>query len=158
MRIVNFQMFKLDLEKAEEPEINCQHLLDQWKSKRVPEKHILLLYWLLQSLSLCGSQQTVEVLQEKGIPDHVTVPVHSHHLTSHSASLMPRQVGAPRASVCSCYLPSDSIQVTGLNSYPLHFPSSYLSSHHLPITQGSGLDTHPLRITDTLSGTGHHSQ
>ena len=72
MRIVNFQMFKLDLEKAEEPEINCQHLLDQWKSKRVPEKHILLLYWLLQSLSLCGSQQTVEVLQEKGIPDHVT--------------------------------------------------------------------------------------
>ena len=23
-----FQMFKLDLEKAEEPEINCQHLLD----------------------------------------------------------------------------------------------------------------------------------
>ena len=25
---------------------NCQHLLDHWKSKRVPEKHLLLLYWL----------------------------------------------------------------------------------------------------------------
>ena len=25
---MNFQMFKLDLEKAEEPEINCQHPLD----------------------------------------------------------------------------------------------------------------------------------
>ena len=24
----NFHMFKLDLEKAEEPKINCQHLLD----------------------------------------------------------------------------------------------------------------------------------
>ena len=30
-------MFKLDLEKAEEPEIKCQHLLDHQKSKRVPE-------------------------------------------------------------------------------------------------------------------------
>ena len=30
-------MFKLVLEKAEEPEINCQNLLDHQKSKRVPE-------------------------------------------------------------------------------------------------------------------------
>ena len=27
---------------------------------RVPEKHLFLLYWLCQSLWLCGSQQTVE--------------------------------------------------------------------------------------------------
>ena len=39
---------------------NCQHLLDQQKSKRVPEKYLLLLSWLCQSLWLCGSQQTVE--------------------------------------------------------------------------------------------------
>ena len=37
---------------------NCQHPLDHQKSKRAPEKH--LLYWLCQSLWLCGSQQTVE--------------------------------------------------------------------------------------------------
>ena len=30
------------------------------KAKRVPEKHLLLLYWLCQSLWLCGSQQTAE--------------------------------------------------------------------------------------------------
>ena len=30
------------------------------KSKRVPKKHLFLLYWLCQSLWLCGSQQTVE--------------------------------------------------------------------------------------------------
>ena len=30
------------------------------KKARVPEKHLLLLYWLCQSLWLCGSQQTVE--------------------------------------------------------------------------------------------------
>ena len=38
---------------------NCQHLLDHGKSKRVPEKHLFLLYWLCQSLWLCGSQETV---------------------------------------------------------------------------------------------------
>ena len=41
--------------KAEESS-NCQHLLDYWKSKRVPEKHPFLLYWLCQSLWLCQSQ------------------------------------------------------------------------------------------------------
>ena len=37
-------MFKLLLEKAEEREIKWQHLLDHGKSKRVPEKHLFLLY------------------------------------------------------------------------------------------------------------------
>ena len=33
---------------------------------RVPEKHLLLLYWLCQSLWLCGSQQTVENYERDG--------------------------------------------------------------------------------------------
>ena len=33
-----------------------QHPLDHRKSKRVPEKHLLLHYWLCQSLWLCGLQ------------------------------------------------------------------------------------------------------
>ena len=37
---------------------------------RVPEKH-LLLYWLCQSLWLCGSQLW-KTVQEMGIPDHLT--------------------------------------------------------------------------------------
>ena len=37
---------------------NCQHLLDHRKSKRIPEKHLFLLYWLCQNLWLCGSQQS----------------------------------------------------------------------------------------------------
>ena len=52
---MSFQMFKLDLEKAEEPEIKLPPV---GKSKRVPEKHLLLFYWLCQSLWLCRSQQT----------------------------------------------------------------------------------------------------
>ena len=51
---VIFQMLKLDLEKAEEPEIKLPTSLNHWKSKRVPEKHLLLLCWLCQSLWPCG--------------------------------------------------------------------------------------------------------
>ena len=43
-----------------------QHQLDHGKSKRVPEKHLLRLYWLYQSLWLCGSQQTVENSERDG--------------------------------------------------------------------------------------------
>ena len=35
---------------------NCQYPVDHWKSKRVSEKHLFLLYWLCESLWLCGSQ------------------------------------------------------------------------------------------------------
>ena len=38
---------------------NIWSSLDYLKSKRVPEKHLLLLYWVCQSLWLCGSPQTV---------------------------------------------------------------------------------------------------
>ena len=40
----NFQMFKLGLEKAEEPEIKLSTSIGSWKKTRVPEKHLLLLY------------------------------------------------------------------------------------------------------------------
>ena len=43
MWTMNFQVFKLDHQKR----------------KRVSERYLLLLYWLAQSLRLCGSQQTV---------------------------------------------------------------------------------------------------
>ena len=69
----NFQMFKLDLEKAEEPEIKLLTSIGSWKKQENSRKHLLLLYCLCQSLWLCGSQQTVEnFLQEMGIPDHLT--------------------------------------------------------------------------------------
>ena len=38
---------------------------------RVPEKHLLLLYWLCQSLWLCRSQNW-KILKGMGIPDHLT--------------------------------------------------------------------------------------
>ena len=63
---MNFLMFKLVLEKAEEPEIKLPTSAGSWKSKRVPENHLFLLYWLCQSLWLCGSQETVENSERDG--------------------------------------------------------------------------------------------
>ena len=56
MWTVKFLMFKLVFERQRNQRSNCQHPLDHQKSKRVPEKHLFLLYWLCQSLWLCGSQ------------------------------------------------------------------------------------------------------
>jgi len=39
---MNFQMFNLDLEKAEEPEIKLPISVGSSKNKRVPEKYLLL--------------------------------------------------------------------------------------------------------------------
>ena len=53
-------MFKLVLEKAEVSEIKLSTSAGSTKIKRIPEKHLFLLYWLCQSPWLCGSQKTVE--------------------------------------------------------------------------------------------------
>ena len=48
----------IELDKAVVCVIRLASFLWLWfrKSKRVPEKHLFLLYWLCQSLCLCGSQ------------------------------------------------------------------------------------------------------
>ena len=56
----DFLMFKLVLKKAEEPEIKLPTSAGSSKKQESSKKHLLLLYWLCQSLWLCGSQQTVE--------------------------------------------------------------------------------------------------
>ena len=66
------KMYKLDLEMVEDPRSNCQHSLDHEESKGVPEKPLFLLYWLCQSLWLCGSPQTVENSERDGNTDHLT--------------------------------------------------------------------------------------
>ena len=45
-------MFKLVLEKAEEPEINCQHLLGHGKRKRVPETSTSALLTMPKALTV----------------------------------------------------------------------------------------------------------
>ena len=50
---------------------NCQHLLDHRKSKRVPEKHLFLIYWLCQNLCV-DHNKLWKILKEMRIPDHLT--------------------------------------------------------------------------------------
>ena len=52
--------------------VHYTYPLDHRQSKRVPEKHLFLLYWLCQSLWLCGSQETVENSERDGNTDHLT--------------------------------------------------------------------------------------
>ena len=56
---MNSQMFKLDLEKAEEAEIKLPTSTGSLKKQESSRKNLLLLYWLHKSLWLFGSQYTV---------------------------------------------------------------------------------------------------
>ena len=68
-------MSKLVLEKAKNQRSNCQHPLDHGKSKRVPEKHLFLLYWLCHTafdFDCVDHNKLWNILKEMGIPDHLT--------------------------------------------------------------------------------------
>ena len=69
---VNFQMFKLVLEKAEEPEIKCQHPLYVQKSKRVPENLYFCLIDYAKAFDCVDHNKLWKILKEMGIPDHLT--------------------------------------------------------------------------------------
>ena len=56
MWTINVQMIKLVLEKAEELEIILPTTDGLSKKQEIPEKHLLLFYWLYQSLWLYVSQ------------------------------------------------------------------------------------------------------
>ena len=61
MCAVNFQMFKLDLEKAEEPEIKLPTSAGSWKKEESSRKtSTSALLTMPKSLTVNGSQQTVE--------------------------------------------------------------------------------------------------
>ena len=69
---MNFQMFKLDIEKAEEPEINCQHLLDHQK-RRESQKNIYFCFInYAKAFDCVDNNKLCKILKEMGIPDHLT--------------------------------------------------------------------------------------
>ena len=56
---MNFHVFKLDLEKAEEPEIKLPTSTGSWKKQESSRKTSISALLTSQSLWLCGSQQIV---------------------------------------------------------------------------------------------------
>ena len=66
---MNFQMFKLDLEKAEEPVIKLPTPAGSLKSKRVPEKHLLD---YTKAFDCVDHNKLWKILQKIGMSDHLT--------------------------------------------------------------------------------------
>ena len=71
MWTVNFQMFKLHLEKAEEPEIRWPTSTGSSKQQESSRKTSTSVLLTMPEL-LCGSQQTGKFLKRLGKPDHLT--------------------------------------------------------------------------------------
>ena len=58
-------MFKLVKKWQRNQRSNCQHPLDHQKGKRVPEKHLFLLYWLCQSFDGVNHNKLWKILKVK---------------------------------------------------------------------------------------------
>ena len=65
-------MFKLDLEKAEEPEIKLPTSLDHRKSKRATKNIYFCFVDSAKAFGCVDDKKLWKILQEMGIPDHLT--------------------------------------------------------------------------------------
>ena len=68
----DLQMFQLDLEKAEEPEIKFLTSLDHIKSKKIPENIYFCFIDYTKAFDCVDYNKLWKILQEMGIPDHLT--------------------------------------------------------------------------------------
>ena len=70
---MNFQIFKLDLEKAEEPEIKLPTSVGSLKKQDAFQKNIYFCFIDYAKAFDCVDHNKLwEILQEMGIPDHLT--------------------------------------------------------------------------------------
>ena len=69
----NLHMFKLDLEKAEEPEIKLPKSVGSWKQQERSRKNIYLSFIDYARASDCVDHNKLwEIIQMMGMPDHLT--------------------------------------------------------------------------------------
>jgi len=70
---MNFQTFKLVLEKAEEPEIKLPTSTGSWKKTREFQKNIYICFIDYAKAFDCADHNKLwKILQDMGIPDHLT--------------------------------------------------------------------------------------
>ena len=70
--VPELQMYKMDLEKAEEPEIKSPDLLDHGESKETPEKIYFSFIDHAKTFDHVDHNKLWKILKEMGIPDHFT--------------------------------------------------------------------------------------
>ena len=71
-------MYTLDLEKAEEPESKLPTSAGSLKKQESSEKHLFLLYYN-KAFDCVDHNKLWEILQEMGIPDHLTCFLRNLH-------------------------------------------------------------------------------
>ena len=71
MLIENLQMYKLDLEKAEEPEIKLLTSIGSWKKKLKKKKEICFIDYT-KAFDYVDHNKLWIILKEMGIQDHLT--------------------------------------------------------------------------------------
>ena len=72
MWTVNFQMFKLDLEKPEEPEIKLPTFVGSLKKQEYQKNIFFCFIDYAEAFDCVDHNRLWTVLQEMGIPDHLT--------------------------------------------------------------------------------------
>ena len=66
-------MYKLDLEKAQEPEIKLPVSIGSQKSKGISEKHDLCFIDYVKAFDCVDHNKLWKILKEMGIQDHLLV-------------------------------------------------------------------------------------
>ena len=70
---MNFQMFKLDLDKVEEPEIKLPTSARSWKKQESSRKNIYFCFTdYVKAFDCVDHNKLWKTLKEMGIPDHLT--------------------------------------------------------------------------------------
>ena len=69
---MNFQTFKLDLQKAEEPEIKLPTSVGSWKKQECSRKASISALMTIPKPLTVWITINWKILKEKGIPDHLT--------------------------------------------------------------------------------------
>ena len=99
-------MYKLDLEKAEEPEINLPYLLDHRKSKGILKKDLLLLIDYTKAFDCADHNKLWKIPQEMGIPDDLSclLQVKKQQLQLDMEQWTGSKLGKEYAKAVYCYL------------------------------------------------------
>ena len=69
---MNFQMFKLDLEKAEKPDIKLPTSVASSKKQESSKKHYFCFIGYAKAFDCVDHNKLWKILKEIGIPDHLT--------------------------------------------------------------------------------------
>ena len=69
---MNFQMSKLDLEKAEEPEIKLPTSAGSWKKQEFQKNIYVCFLDYAKAFDCVDHNRLWEILKEMGMPDHLT--------------------------------------------------------------------------------------